>query len=184
MYRRVVLDNRTWINGPIEVLYRVRGALLLTQQRRSSSVYDPTFSTTSPSTPSVFEDSVRLRSTGAGFNHTYEFVFDVSENQPVRESVEEITDTGVSVAVFNENGVLVCRNVPKTPASGPEQTVGPGEMTSVPGEEPGEMTSEPIDSTGEMTSEPVDGPGEMSTEPVERPGEMTSVPGEEPGEMI
>ena len=159
MYRRVVLFNSAWINNAfIDVLYRVRGARLLSQYRAAASPYDANIGVANGSLAVVFADSIRLRATaGVGPGHTFEFDLDVSENQPADESIEEISTTGVAIVVFNENGVVICSNGKGIPAnSAPAQTVVPGEMTSVPGEEPGEMTSEPIDGTGEMTSEPID----------------------------
>ena len=59
----------------------------------------------------------------------------------------ELSQHGLSLSVYNENGALVCDNgiSPGEVTSNPS-TVAPGEMTSVPGEAPGEMTSVP----GEM----------------------------------
>ena len=128
------------------MLYHVNGAVVLSQGRVSSRAYDVTFTSVNEYSAAIFADYVRLRCDAWLSDYaTYEFILDVSENQPAEESVEEITNTGVAVAVYNENGVLVCRNVPKTTANGaPAQTVVPGEMTS-----------EPIDGTGEMASEPI-----------------------------
>ena len=160
--------NSGWVNGPIDALYHVRGARLLSQGRVSTGAYDANFVNANEACPSVFADSVRLRaSTTIGSHRTYEFVLDVLENQPAKESVEEITTTGVTITVFNENGVVVCRNDVKTPInSDPTPTDGPGESTSEPIDGPGEMTSEPIDGPGESTSEPIDAPGETASEPI------------------
>lgn len=130
---------------------------MLYQQKVVRRVHDESAASDNVTVTSVFADGIRLLvKTSVNIDSAYEFILDVSDNQPAGESVEEITNTGISIAVYNEHGVLVCRNVPKTPASDPTQTVGPGEMTSVPGEEPGEMTSEPIGATGETTNEPID----------------------------
>lgn len=151
MYRRVVISSQTDTSGDIGILYHVRGAALIFQQRGMIGKYNAGYPPGAESFPSVYADVVRLKiPASVGNNRYYEFIFNVSENQPVEESVEEITSTGITITVYNEHGVLVCRNVPKTPASNPTQAVGPGEMTSVPGEEPGEMTSESISGTGEM----------------------------------
>ena len=168
MYRRIVISKSVFSNDPVDFLYHVRGAQLLSQRRISARAYEVYLSTAYESGPVVFVDSVRLRvQTGVGEYRTYEFVLDVPEKQPAEESVEEITETGAVITVFNENGVVICRNVPKTPSnSAPAQTVVPGEMTSEPIDGSGEMTSEPIDSSGEMTSEPIDGTGEMASEPI------------------
>ena len=151
MYRRVVLSSSAWITTSIDVLYRVRGARLLSQYRATTGTYDSKLATSNESISLVFSDAIRLRATvGSGPNHTFEFVLDVSENQP-EESVEEISTTGVAITVYNENGVVVCSNgVSILASSDTTQTIVPGEMTSVPGEEPGEMTSEPIEATDAM----------------------------------
>lgn len=152
MYRRIVLYNSRYISGPVTVLYHVRGARLLFQCRASSNNYEDNIPNAGEMYAVVFADSILLRAnSGLGFYRTYEFVLDVAENQPAEESVEEITTFGCAIVVFNENGVVVCRNDVDPPAdSYPAQTDGPGEMVS-----------EPIDGTGEMTSEPVDGISEM-----------------------
>ena len=181
MYRRIVVSNSTFSNDPIDFLYHVIGARLLTQRRVSNRVYEVYITSNYEFGLVVFSDSVRLQLvTGVGEYRTYEFELDIPENQPAGESVEEITETGCAITVFNENGVVICRNVPKTPASNPEQTVGPGEMTSVPGEGPGEMTSVPGEGPGEMTSVPGEAPGEMTSVP----GEMTDETTDEQGAMI
>ena len=148
MYRRIVISNSVFINDPVDFLYHVRGAQLLSQRRISTRAYEVYLTTTYENSIVVFADSVRLRvQAGLGDYRMYEFVLDVPENQPARESVEEITETGSVITVFNENGVVICRNTPKTPSnSAPAQTDGTGEMTS-----------EPIDGTGEMKSEHIDG---------------------------
>ena len=69
----------------------------------------------------------------------YEAVVSVSENQPIEETIEELTSFGLSLSVYNVNGVLVCDN-----------GISPDKATSTPSiVAPGEMTSEPIDGTGE-----------------------------------
>ena len=109
MYRRVVLSSPQSLSGPFGILYHVCGARLLSQARVSTRAYDTNFSTVNETGAAVFDDSVRLQTVASiGGYRTYEFVLDVAENQPSEESVEEITSTGVGIAVYNEHGVLVC----------------------------------------------------------------------------
>ena len=109
MYRRLVLTSPTQTSGNLTVLYHVRGAVLLTQYRRGLSGYDSTIGETQPSTAVVFDDVVRLKTNASvAANRTYEFILDVSENQPVEESVEEVSTTGIGIEVYNADGVLVC----------------------------------------------------------------------------
>lgn len=175
MYRRVVLYNKkTWVSGAVEVLYHVRGARQLAQNRETTKAYDESIGAAPVNGAVAFADSIRLRAAnGISPVSMFEFVLEVPENQPAVESVEEITTTGSTIVVFNENGVVTCSNdVGITASSAPTQTVAPGEMTSVPGEEPGEMTSEPIEAPGEMTSVPGEEPGEMVGETTDDPGTM------------
>ena len=152
MYRRIVLSFEAYSGAVVDILYHAHGAVLLSQARVSTRGYDSNFKPLEETGVCVFSDSVRLKTSAPiGTYRTYEFILDVSEDQPTEEAVEEITTTGVGIDVYNEHGVLVCRNTPKTPSnSDPSQTVTPGEMTSVPGEEPGETTSELVDGPGAM----------------------------------
>lgn len=109
MYRRVVLTSPMQTSGNLTILYHVRGAVLLSQYRRGLSAYDSTIGETQPSTAVVFDDVVRLKtSASVAANRTYEFILDVSENQPAEESVEEVSTTGIGIEVYNADGVLVC----------------------------------------------------------------------------
>ena len=109
MYRRLVLTRPTQTSGNLTVLYHVRGAVLLTQYRRGLSGYDSTIGEVQPSTAVVFDDAVRLKtSASVAANRTFEFILDVPENQPVEESVEEVSTTGIGIEVYNADGVLVC----------------------------------------------------------------------------
>ena len=109
MYRRLVLTSPTQTSGNLTVLYHVHGAVLLAQYRRGLASYDSTIGETQPSTAVVFDDVVRLKtSASVAANRTYEFILDVSENQPVEESVEEVSTTGIGIEVYNADGVLVC----------------------------------------------------------------------------
>ena len=109
MYRRLVLTSPTQTSGNLTVLYHVRGAVLLSQYRRGLASYDSTIGEVQPSTAVVFDDAVRLKtSASVAANRTFEFVLDVSENQPVEESVEEVSTTGIGIEVYNADGVLVC----------------------------------------------------------------------------
>ena len=109
MYRRLVLTSPTQTSGNLTVLYHVHGAVLLAQYRRGLSGYDATIGEAQPSTAVVFDDAVRLKtSASVAANRTYEFILDVSENQPEEESVEEVSTTGIGIGVYNADGVLVC----------------------------------------------------------------------------
>lgn len=147
MYRRVVISSKTDIKGDSGVLYHVHGAVFISQYRRVLGEYTTSYPSSYEYYAAVFDDVVRLKIPAPiGNDRAHEFIFDVPENQPAEEAVEEISSTGVEISVYNDHGVLVCRNVPKTTASSaPAHTDGTGEMTS-----------EPIDGTGEMTSEPID----------------------------
>ena len=109
MYRRVVLTSPTQTSGNLTILYHVRGAVLLAQYRRGLSGYDSTIGEVQPSTAVVFDDAVRLKTSASlAANRTFEFVLDVFENQPVEESVEEVSTVGIGIEVYNADGVLVC----------------------------------------------------------------------------
>ena len=150
MYRKLVVSSANYTNGAIDILYHVRGAVLVSQHRIMDVPYDSTLLNVAEIGAAVFADSIRLNTKAAlNPNKFYEFILDVSENQPVAEAVEEISAVGVTINVYNESGVLVCAHT-GTPASNPPQTNAPGEMTSVPGEEPGEMASETTDEPGTM----------------------------------
>ena len=108
MYRRVVLSSPTATSATINILYHVRGAVLLYQHRRGLSGYDASIGVAQLSSAVVFDDVVRLQtSASVAANRTYEFILDVSENQPEAEYVEEISSTGVGIDVYNADGVLV-----------------------------------------------------------------------------
>ena len=132
MYRRVVLSSEKKTSGVVVVVYTVKGAHLLSQYRVTTVDYDNAFTPTTEYSAAVFAGSVRLQTTSAiEPDRDYEFILDVPENQPAKEVVREITSNNVSIAVYNENGVLVFRNTPKASSnSAPAQTVVPGETTS------------------------------------------------------
>ena len=134
MYRRVVISSKTDTKGDSGILYHVRGAVFISQYRRVLGQYTTAYPSNYEYYAAVFADVVRLKIPAPiGNDRTHEFIFDVSENQPAEEAVEEISSTGVAISVYNAHGVLVCRNVPKTIASSaPSQTGGTGEMTSEP----------------------------------------------------
>lgn len=165
MFRRVVLSVSNKLSEHVSLVYYVKSARPISQAKVVNGNYYNIGSNPAASSPIIFNDAVRLATLVSTDKSMYHFFdFDVGENQPNEERVMEITSTGVAIAVYNANGVLVCDNgVANIPSSDPTQSGevqnGPGEMTSVPGEEPGEMTSEPIGGSGEMTSEPVGGTG-------------------------
>ena len=110
MYRRVVLSSPAATSGTINILYHVRDAVLLSQYRRGLSGYDASIGVAQLSSAVVFDDVVRLQtSASVAANRTYEFILDVSENQPEAEYVEEISSTGAGIDVYNADGVLVWR---------------------------------------------------------------------------
>lgn len=136
MFRRVVLTGDA--QGAKRALYHVRGARPIDQYRVVSGNYVST-GTNSVYNIVVFDDSV-LMSVTSNLTTPYIFDLDVSENQPIAESIEEQSALGIALAVYNENGVLVCDN-----------GISPTASASTPS----------ISGPGEMTSEPIDGPGEM-----------------------
>ena len=158
MYRRVVVYSPELTTGDIKILYRVYGGKLLSQQRLSTSNYNPSWDA-SPALAGIRFVGAYLLKTSSSLASVrpYEFIMEVDENQPKKESVEEATTIGVYIAVYNENGVIVCdngkRNIMSTSDLGKVEstlTNAPGEMTSVPGEEPGEMSGETTGEPGAM----------------------------------
>lgn len=146
MFRRVVITGDA--QGSKRALYRVRGARPIDQYRVVNGNYVST-GTNSLYNVIVFDDSVLLAVT-SNLVTPYIFDLEVSENQPTAESIEEQSTLGLSLAVYNENGVLVCTNGISPSASTSHPSISaPGEMTSAPSEEPGEMASETTDEPGE-----------------------------------
>lgn len=154
MYRRVVLSRSQTGGSPVAVLYHVCGARVLSQSRISTIAYDKNFTNSPEIGSAVFPDALRLQvDASIGGHRVYEFILYVPDNQPAKEAVEEITSTGVAIAVYNEHGVLVCHNgVGISTESSPSQTVVHGETTSEPIVSTDEMTSEPIDASGGTTN--------------------------------
>ena len=156
MYRRVVVYTSSSTSGDIKILYRVYGGILLSQQRLGTSIYNAGWDATAAMAGIRFVGSYLLKTSASlASNRPYEFIMSVDENQPAKESIAETTTTGVYIAVYNENGVLVCDNGKRGSISAAdldkiESIKAPGEMTSVPGEEPGEMAGETIDEPGAM----------------------------------
>ena len=158
MYRRVVVYSPELTTGDIKILYSVYGGKLISQQRLSTSIYNAGWDA-SPALAGIrFVGSYLLKTSSSLANvRPYEFIMEVDENQPKKESVIETTTIGVYIAVYNENGVIVCDNGKRsitTPADlgKVESTItkAPGEMTSVPGEEPGEMAGGTTDESVTM----------------------------------
>ena len=156
MYRRVVVYTSSSTSGDIKILYRVYGGILLSQQRLGTTIYNAGWDATAALAGIRFVGSYVLKTSASlASNRPYEFIMSVDENQPAKESIAETTATGVYIAVYNENGVLVCDNGKRSSINASDlhkiestNTIkAPGEMTSVPGEEPGEMA-------GETTAEP------------------------------
>ena len=156
MYRRVVVYSPELTTGDIKILYRVYGGKLLSQHRLSTTIYNSGWDA-SPALAGIrFVGSYLLKTSSSLANvRPYEFIMEVDENQPKNESVTETTTIGVYIAVYNENGVLVCdngkRGIMSTADLGKVEstlTKAPNAMTSVPGEEPGEMASKTTDEPG------------------------------------
>ena len=158
MFRRVVVSGGN--ESSKRVKYVVSGARPISQYRSINGKYS-VVGANSMQNVIVFNDAVLL-SISSSLTSPYFFDLDVSENQPVAESVEIQAGTGLAIAVYNEHGVLVCSNgvIPNGTASEPAISV-PGEMTNVPGTESGEMTSVPGEEPGEMAGETTDEPGAM-----------------------
>lgn len=156
MYRRVVVYTSSSTSGDIKILYRVYGGILLSQQRVGTIIYNAGWDATPALAGVRFVGSYLLKTTASlAANRAYEFIMAVDENQPVKESIAETTTTGVYIAVYNENGVLVCDNGKRSSINAAdldkiESIKSPGAMTSVPGEEPGEMAGETTDEPGAM----------------------------------
>lgn len=156
MFRRIVLSSPTDTSGTISLVYYVKSARFIGQSRLVTGSLYTSISNPGVSAPVIFSNAVKLSTVSVvGKNRYHVFDFDVGENQPIAESVEEISSTGVGIAVYNVNGVLVCDNgVANMPSSDPTQSdetqSAPGEMTSVPGTEPGEMTAAPSPAPGAM----------------------------------
>lgn len=133
------------------ITYYARGITPLAQYRYESGMAS-NIGANSMMAPIVFDDSVMLPINSA-LTSPFVLECEVSENQPKGERVAEYSGTGVSIAVYNENGVLVCDNgvtYVEPEQSTPATPNAPGEMTSVPGEEPGEMAGETTDEPGAM----------------------------------
>lgn len=111
MYRRVVVYTPSSTTGDIKILYRVYGGILLSQQRFGTTIYNAGWDATPALSGVRFVGSYMLKTTASlAANRPYEFIMDVRENQPGKESISEITAQGVYIAVYNENGVVVCDN--------------------------------------------------------------------------
>lgn len=125
--------------GNKRVLYIARGVVPIEQYRYVKGQYVST-GTNSVFDPVIYDDSAMLSLT-SNLTTPYIFVVDISENQPLGEHIEELTNLKLTLEVYNENGVLVCDNgVPYVPgANTPTIPSGPGEMTSEPIDGPGEM---------------------------------------------
>ena len=142
-------------SAPVNIVYHVRGAELLSQYRLSIDTYALSggLNTSAAQCAIVYSDAIALQvPVTITVNRHYCFLLDIDENQPSGESVEVITasNNGITAEVYNENGVLVCSAVSTSTTQAAGSTTAPGEMTSVPGEEPGEMTSVPTEAPGEI----------------------------------
>lgn len=138
MKRYIVIKGNG--QGNKRALYHARGVLPIEQYRYVKGSYVST-GTNSIYDPIVYDDSALL-SLNSNLTTPYIFVVEISENQPKGESIEELTALGLTLEVYNENGVLVCDN-------------------GVPYVEPAQSTPTTPSGPGEMTTEPIDGPGEM-----------------------
>ena len=166
MFRRVVLSSTTDTSGVISAVYYVKNPRFLSQSRVMTENFYSSGSNPSTTAPTIFSNAVRFSTTSSiGKKHYYVFDFDVSDNQPTPERVSEISAAGITIAVYNADGVLVCDSGVGVPAAkDPTHDItlnAPGEMDTATGTEPGEMTSVPGEEPGEMAGETTDEPGAM-----------------------
>ena len=137
-------------------VYYIKNAVFISAYKRNREGFTPTVSGATYKAPVVFDNAIAIDvpAITSRPGRYFECVIYADENQPVSESIEELTANGISLQVFNEYGVMVCDNGISPPASSassdPVSGNAPGEMTSVPGEEPGEMASETTDEPGAM----------------------------------
>ena len=148
MYRRLVVYSSELVSSVIKILYNGSGGKLLSQQRVFKSSFSSSLEPMTVYSGARFPGAFMLKTNASIANAaSYEFIMDVDENQTSKESVSEITTTGVYIAVYNENCVLVCDNGKRSTMSAPDlgyfehadSIKDPDEMTSVPGEELGGM---------------------------------------------
>lgn len=129
-------------NGDSRVLYRVNNPKFLSAYKVIKSNFNNVYGGAPYKTPIIFNGAIAIDvpSSSTGDGRYYEAIIYVPENQPVKESVEEVTSYGVSIAVLNENGNVVCDNgIPSSAVQSSPVTGGPGEMTTEPIDGPGEM---------------------------------------------
>ena len=140
MLRRIRLVTKD--GSAVSFVYYVNGAKFLGVQRVIGT-YDASIGIASAPLPLVFGGGIKLGVYQTGStSRTYDFYVDVSENQPVEESVQESGSTGASLTVYNADDVEICDNgvtVTATASSPSQSTTAPGEMTSVPIEATGEI---------------------------------------------
>lgn len=138
MRRYVVIRGNA--QGNKRCLYHARGVVPVEQYRYVKGSYQ-SYGTNTLVNAVVYDDCVMLALT-SNLTTPYIFLLEISDNQPVVEGIEELTSLGISLEVYNENGVLVCDN-------------------GVPYVEPAQSAPTTPSGPGEITSEPIDGPGEM-----------------------
>lgn len=140
MYRKIIVSGTS--TTQTDILYHVENARLVSAGIIYNAEYNASISPVTYYAPVYFITSVRLKfNTTLTQSRLYMFELEVSDNQPNGEGVEEITSNGVRIAVYNENGVLICDNGVSNEAASavPPATIGPGEMTSEPIDGPGVM---------------------------------------------
>lgn len=129
-------------SGESKVAYYANKPRFITSNKVFVENLNPAFNPPSFKIPLVFNDSIVLSvpASTTAENRYYEAIINVSDNQPIEESVKEITEFGVSISVYNEHGVKICDNsVTPSGKQSSTETSGPGEMTSEPIDEPGAM---------------------------------------------
>ena len=111
MFRRVVLSSTTDTSGGVSVVYYVKNPRFISQSRLMLENFYSSGSNSPTSTPTIFSNAARFSTTSSlGKKHYHVFDFDVSDNQPTPARVAEISTMGITIAVYNADGVLVCDN--------------------------------------------------------------------------
>ena len=145
MFRRVVVSSSNAVTDLISFVYRVQGATVLAEKFAVNGDFNAAVADLTTRTAVVFNNAVRFFSyakTSSG--RQMEYMLDVNENQPGLESVEELTNTGVNITVYNANGVVVCDN----------GVTIPSKIDGAQAGDPAETVTEPIGDIAEMTGVP------------------------------
>lgn len=133
-------------NAESRVVYYANKPRFVTDNKIFNLSFGSAFQPPASKTPVVFNGSIVISvpASTTSEDRYYEAKIEIADNQPTAESVAEVTTYGVSISVYNENGVKICDNGVTASTSKPSSaTSAPGEMTSVPGEMASETTDEP-----------------------------------------